>query len=146
MNIEIKIDENFENDKIIFQYKEMSEELLNIIEILKSINNKKLKVYLDEETYFISENDIEAIYCKDSKVYIKTEIQEFLSKNRLYEFESILSKKDFIKISNAEIVNINKVKSINTKIIGTIVITFYSGYKTYSSRRYIKKIKEVLDI
>ena len=65
---------------------------------------------------------------------------------RLYELENILNKKTFLRISKSEIINISKVKSINTNLIGTIIITFFNGNKTYSSRRYISKIKEFLGI
>lgn len=146
MKIEIRIDENYKENKIIVEANKLTDEMSEVIETLKTIEQKKLKVFLDEEIYFVDEKDIEAIYSNDKKIYVKTSDKEYLSKNRLYELESILSKNDFIRISNSEIINLNKVKSINTKIMGSIVITFYSGYKTYSSRRYINKIKEILKI
>ncbi len=146
MNIEIKIDNKYKENKIVIQVNEMTKEILNVIDILKTINQERLKVFLNEETYFISEDEIETIYSNNKKVYIKTESNQYISKQRLYELEKILPCKDFIRISNSEIINLNKVKSINTKFTGTIVITFYSEYKTYSSRRYIAKIKEALNI
>lgn len=146
MKIEIRIDENYKENKIIVEANKLTDEMSEVIETLKTIEQKKLKVFLDEEIYFVDEKDIEAIYSNDKKIYVKTSDKEYISKNRLYELESILSKNDFIRISNSEIINLNKVKSINTKIMGSIVITFYSGYKTYSSRRYINKIKEILKI
>ncbi len=146
MNIEIKIDNKYKENKIVIQVNEMTKEILNVIDILKTINQERLKVFLNEETCFISEDEIETIYSNNKKVYIKTESNQYISKQRLYELEKILPCKDFIRISNSEIINLNKVKSINTKFTGTIVITFYSEYKTYSSRRYISKIKEALNI
>lgn len=146
MNIEIKIDEKIKENKIIVQVNEMTDEISNIIDLLKSTNKEKLKVYLDEELYFINESDIETVYSSDGKVFIKANDKDYQSKMRLYELESILNKKTFLRISKSEIININKVKSINTSLIGTIVITFFNGNKTYSSRRYISKIKEFLGI
>ena len=49
-------------------------------------------------------------------------------------------------ISNSEIVNFNKVENIDFKILGTLIINFKSGNKSYASRRYIPKIKEFLEI
>ena len=146
MNIEIKIDEKINENKIIVQVNEMTDEISNIIDLLKSTNNEKLKVYLDEELYFIDENDIETVYSSDGKVFVKANDKDYQSKMRLYELENILNKKTFLRISKSEIININKVKSINTNLIGTIIITFFNGNKTYSSRRYISKIKEFLGI
>ena len=146
MNIEIKIDEKIKENKIIVQVNEMTDEISNIIDLLKSTNNEKLKVYLDEELYFIDENDIETVYSSDGKVFVKANDKDYQSKMRLYELENILNKKIFLRISKSEIINISKVKSINTNLIGTIIITFFNGNKTYSSRRYISKIKEFLGI
>ena len=53
MNIEIKIDEKIKENKIIVQVNEMTDEISNIIDLLKSTNNEKLKVYLDEELYLL---------------------------------------------------------------------------------------------
>ena len=125
MKVEIQIDDKLEENKVIIQAKEMTEE---ISELMKKLSNQKekLTVYLDEETYFIKEDDIESVFASDGKVFIKTENQEFQSKSRLYEFEEILSDSKFIRISNSEIVNFEKVESINTRLTGTIVINFFS--------------------
>lgn len=39
-----------------------------------------------------------------------------------------------------------KVKKINLKFSGTIVLHFKNDNKTYVSRRYLKKIKEYLGV
>lgn len=125
MKVEIQIDNNLKENKVIIQAKEMNEE---ISELMKKLSNQKEKitVYLGEETYFLKEDEIESVFASDGKVIVKTETQEFQSKSRLYEIEELLSQKNFIRISNSEIVNFDKVKNINTKITGTIVINFFS--------------------
>ena len=80
------------------------------------------------------------------EVFIKTSDNEYTSKQRLYELESILPNKDFVRISNSEIVNFDEVKNFNTKFFNTICINFYSGHQTFVSKRYVKKIKEFLDL
>lgn len=125
MKVEIQIDSKYEENKIIVQAKEMSEEISELVKKLSN-QNEKFTVYLNEDTYFIKEDDIESVYSSDGKVIIKTKTQEYQSKNRLYEIEELLTKSKFIRISNSEIVNFEKVKNINTKITGTIVINFFS--------------------
>ena len=56
----------------------------------------------------------------------------------------MLNKKSFIRISNSEIINFDKVENIDFKILGTLIINFKSGNKAYASRRYIPKLKEFL--
>ena len=125
MKVEVQIDNSLEENKVIIQAKEMSEEISSLINKLSN-QKEKITVYLGEETYFLKEDDIESVYANDGKVIVRTKTQEFQSKSRLYEIEEILSKKNFIRISNSEIVNFDKVKNINTKITGTIVINFFS--------------------
>lgn len=145
MKVEVKFDNNLKENKIIIQAKEMNDEISMLVQELTNKNNNYI-VYLDEETYFLKENDIEAIFSEDGKVYVKTKDNKYLTKKRLYEYENILPKKTFIRISNSEIVNFTKVKNINTKFLGTICITFFSGYQTFVSRRFIKRIKEFLEL
>ena len=145
MKVELQIDEKYQEKKIIIQANEMDDE---IKEILDKFSQKKepVKVSLDDDTYILKEDEIESIYTENGKVCVRTKDKIYYSKKRLYEFEEILSKDKFLRISNSEIVNFDEVRNFNTKFINTICINFYSGYQTYVSRRYIKKIKEFLDI
>ena len=146
MNIELKVDEKIKENKIIIQVNEVTDEVTKVFELIKQLNENKIKVSLEDEDFFVTNKDIESVYSEDKKVFVKTEEKIYRAKQRLYEFEAILPKSSFIRISNSEIINLDKVESINTKILGTIKITFYSGYVTYSSRRYIPQIKEALNI
>ena len=65
---------------------------------------------------------------------------------RLYEAEERLKPFRFVRISNSEIINLKKVGSFDLSFAGTICVTLTDGSKTYVSRRYVTKIKEVLGI
>lgn len=143
MKVEVQIDENIKETKLIIYTDKITSEISDIIEKLS--NKTNVIGFIDEQTYIIKENDIEAVYSENGKVYIKTVENIYQSKKRLYEMEEILSKNKFIRISNSEIINFDKVKNLNSKFIGTIAINFISGYSTYVSRRYIPKIKDFLN-
>ena len=64
----------------------------------------------------------------------------------MFELEELLSDTSFVRISNSEIVNFNKVDCLDVQGRITIVLKFKSGEITYVSRRYIRKIKEYLNI
>ena len=146
MNIEVKIDENYAETKILIYTNKMDEKLSNIIDNISNISKEKLKAYKDEKMYILNQNEIEAIYAEKGKVYLRCNSEVYIVKNRLYELENILNQKIFVRISNSEIVNFDKVRNIDFKIIGTIVLNFKSGNKAYVSRRYITKIKNFLEI
>lgn len=146
MDIEVKIDESFTSPKIIVYTNELNKEISNILDNILNINDKKLKVFKDNKIYILNQNEIETIYSENGKIYIRCNQELYTSKNRLYELESFLEKKIFVRISNSEIVNFNEVKNIDFKIIGTMILNFKSGNKAYASRRYIPKIKEFLEI
>ena len=65
---------------------------------------------------------------------------------RLYELEERLPRREFIRVSYSEIVNWKKVTALDLSLSGTIRVTLEGGVTTYVSRRYVKKIKEVLGI
>ena len=49
-------------------------------------------------------------------------------------------------MSHSEIVNWKRVTALDLSLSGTIRVTLTGGVTTYVSRRYVKKIKEVLGI
>lgn len=65
---------------------------------------------------------------------------------RLYELEERLDQKAFVRVSHSEIVNWKRVTALDLSLSGTIRVTLEGGVVTYVSRRYVKKIKEVLGI
>ena len=64
---------------------------------------------------------------------------------RLYELEERLEPSRFVRISNSEIINLDRVTSVDLSLSGSICMTLDGAVKAYVSRRYMKKIKEVLN-
>ncbi len=144
MDIEIKIDEQISEPKIVIYAKQIDKDLSEIIDNISIIDKKTLKAFKDEKMYILNQKDIETIYSENSKIYVRCNNELYTIKNRLYELENMLNKKSFIRISNSEIINFDKVENIDFKILGTLIINFKSGNKAYASRRYIPKLKEFL--
>lgn len=146
VKIEFDINEKYKENKIIICSDKITEEIQNIINKINDENMDKIYGYKDNKIYIIETKKIETIYSENKKVFFRCENGEiFEIKKRMYELEEKLSK-NFVRISNSEIVNINKVENLDFKILGTIILNFYTKRKTYVSRRYIKKIKEYLNI
>lgn len=146
MKVEVKLDPNYTETKIEIHTNQINEEISNLIKILESKTENRILVFKEGKLYIIEEKDIETIYSNQGKVYVRANEIEYISKNKLYELEENLIKPYFIRISNSEIINFNKVENLDLNITGTIKITFKDKYVTYASRRNIKKIKEYLKI
>ena len=147
MKVEVIVDKKYENTNIIIYTNKMTDEINNIVEKFSDDDNQNIIVgYKDNKLFLLDENNIETVYAELGKVIIRCNDEEYISKKRLYELEEILNKKNFIRVSKSEIVNFKKVKNIDYKVIGTLILNFKSGNKSYVSRRYISSIKDFLKI
>lgn len=146
MKIEVKIDENCTEPKIIVEAKTLEDEVVKLIENLQNKKTQTINGFKNEEMYILNQSQIETIYTEEGKVYARENNNKYLVKKKLYELEEILNPKEFVRISNSEIVNIKKVSKVSFKLSGTIILYFTNGNKTFVSRRCIKKIKEFLDV
>lgn len=146
MNIEVKIDKNYSTPQVIILSNKMTNEVSALVNKISNITQKTLQTYKDHKLYILNQDEIESIYSENGKVYVRCSNEVYSTQNRLYEIENLLDCNSFIRISNSEIINFDKVKNIDFKIIGTLIFNFKSGNKAYSSRRYIPKIKKFLEI
>ena len=51
-----------------------------------------------------------------------------------------------MRISNGEIINLDKVTAVDLSLTGTIKLTLEGAAAVYVSRRYVRKIKQVLGL
>ena len=91
--------------------------------------------------------EILRFYGEDKEVRAQTLNGEIYTvRQRLYELEERLDRRTFLRVSHSEIVNWKRVTALDLSLTGTIRVTLEGGAVTYVSRRYVKKIKEVLGI
>ena len=79
-------------------------------------------------------------------MFAATDKGEYTLRLRLYEMEERLNPKQFVRISNSEIINLKKVKNFDLNFAGTICVELVNGTKTYVSRRFVSRIKTILGI
>lgn len=146
MKVEVNIDKNCKETKIVIYTQDINDKIIKLIENLQNKEMEQLNGFKNGEMYLLNQNNIETIYTEDGKVFARENGNIYLIKKRLYELEEILNPDKFVRISNSEIVNMKKVQKMNFKLSGTIILYFTNEEKTYVSRRYLKKIKEYLGI
>lgn len=146
IDIEIKIDEDCKTPKIVIYTEQVNDELMKLVNKLKSADEEKLIGFKDEEAFLIDLSKIELIYTENKKIFARIDGEAYQIKKRIFELEECLEDIDFVRISNSEIVNFKKVLSIDFKLTGTMMLKLKSGNNTFVSRRYVKKIKEYLGL
>lgn len=149
MKVGINIDRSVEEVEVLITAQEQSRTVNALYEHIVEFDKKSLETltaYRDDIAKIVNVTDVFRIYMGNQKVYIQTHQGEYAIRYRLYELEAALDKKQFLRISNSEIVNIKKIRDIDLSIIGRICIRFEDNTQTYVSRRYIPKIKKSLGI
>ncbi len=149
MKVGINIDRSVEEVEVLITAKGQSRMVDALYEHIVEFDKKSLETltaYRDDIAKIVNVNDVFRIYTGNQKVYIQTHQGEYAIRYRLYELEAALDKKQFLRISNSEIVNVKKIRDIDLSIIGRICIRFVDNSQTYVSRRYIPKIKKSLGI
>lgn len=146
MQVEIKIDAACKEPKIIIVTDKMTDELNALLERISEKSPQILSGFKGDTLEILDQSDIFRLYAAAGKVYARTADGEYTLRLRLYELEERLDKNMFVRISNSEIINLKKVKNFDLSFTGTICVTLLDGTTTYVSRRYVKKIKQVLGI
>lgn len=146
VEVEVKIDKNSIVPRIVIFAKEMTIEIAELVKKLTDNNSQTLVGYKEDEIVIIRLEDIYRIYAQGQKVFVQFGKETAQLKLRLYELEEKLSGTQMVRISNSEIVNFNKVKSLDMSISGTITLKLSTGEKSFVARRYVEKIKKHIGI
>lgn len=146
MQIEIKIDPACGETRVLVTADSMSEEVSSILQRLSEDVPQILAGFREERLEVLEPSEILRIYAEDGKVFAVTASGIYTMRQRLYELEERLDKKQFVRISNSEIINLKKVRGFDLSISGTICVSLTNGSVTYVSRRYVSRIKQVLGV
>ncbi|ERK29348.1 LytTR family DNA-binding domain-containing protein [Clostridium intestinale] len=146
LKLEIKIEPDLKESKIVIFTSEVTEEIKEIINKINKTQGKVFKGIKDEKIYLVNPNEVYYFYAENQKVLAKIDKHSLQIKSKLYELEEQLEGTNFIRISNSVIANIDKIKNLEMSFNGTLCIRFMNGDVEYSSRRYVKKIKEYLGL
>ncbi|WP_455716114.1 LytTR family DNA-binding domain-containing protein [Anaerosporobacter sp.] len=146
MKIKLILDPKYEDTQIHICSKENTPEIRKLYQTIESTVNDSITAYEGDEICLLSSADIIHIYTQDLKVYVATIHGVYRLHQRLYELEQELDENRFIRVSNSEIVNIKKIKRMDTSLTGTIRMSLDGDREAYVSRRYVTKIKKALGI
>ena len=129
MKIKVQIDSVFQEEMLQIQAPSRTPKIQQVVEFVESLDdNQRLKGKKDGETRQVLAETIQGEYHLGLRLY------QVLEKLPSY----------FIKISQSEIVNLKEIERFNITPNGLVEIHLKNKETTYSSRRYLKAIKEKL--
>lgn len=144
MKINIDIDDNHEETSITIQAKEWSEELEEIISVIKKRKPQRLFGIDEDQTVLLQPADIDFIYAENRKIYAVLGNRHLEIKLKLYEVEKMLAPHNFMRFSKSVIGNLNHIQRFEVSFNGNLCVYFHSGNKEYITRKYVSAIKDKL--
>ena len=146
MKVRLDIDQQYAEEQIIIEAPTLSPRVQKVQNFVQSLDQKEtLKGKFQDQVFLIEIQKIQRIYIENRKVIAETGNRTYALDIRLYQAVEILPA-SFIQISQSEIVNIDAISHLKLTSNGLIEIYLKNDSFTYSSRRYLKAIKEKLEL
>lgn len=148
MNIKIKtnLSSEFKETSITINAPELSSEIQNLIDYISCINITPTQIVAnkDNQIYFIDLEKVLCFFSKDKYNYVRTCDGTYKIKYKLYELEETFKQRDFVRISNSCIINIQQVVCFDTSILGTILVKLKDGTQEAVSKRNVSHMMKLL--
>lgn len=144
MEVEIKIAPDCPEPKLVIYAAQDTPELRQLACQLKGLSLGPVQVWEGERAVLLQQREFLRFYTEGKGVCAQTASKTYAVRLRLYELEERLDPLRFVRISNSEIINLDRITAIDLSLTGTICMTLDRSQSCYVSRRYVKKIKDVL--
>lgn len=147
MKVSVNISDDFIEDRVLVEARKMTDKVQEIVDFVEKMDQRQtsLTVKKDQDIYVVPFVDIYQLVIMDKVLYVRTKNQEFISNLRLYQVKEILPD-SFLQISQSEIINAHYLDHLQLTKNGLVKIVLKNGEHTYSSRRYLKHIKEAIGL
>ncbi len=145
MQVELKISADCREPKAVIYAPRMTAEIAALMKRLSEDQPRMIAAFEEDTVTMLAFEEIYHVYASEGKVYAETKDKTYVLRLRLYELEERLGS-PFVRISNSEIINLNRVRNFDLSFAGTICVSLTNGTVTYVSRRYVKKIRQQLGL
>lgn len=147
INVRTNISNEYKDVEVCINAPERNELVEKLEKELSYVNNETLSQVVgiqNNDLYIIKTSNIIEFFSEEKNNYCRTKDGTFRIKEKMYYLEESLPSKEFIRISNSAIININHVKCFNTSIIGRIQVKFKDGTTEDVSKRRTPEIMSFL--
>ncbi len=131
--------------EVIIRCRQIDENILRLKEHI-GVFDRKLRVKKEEEYCFVDCLEVLYFEAVSNRTFLYTTQEIYEIQYRLYELETILPERDFMRISKSLIVNMNKIRSLKPELNRTILATMENEEQIYVSRKYVPDLKKRLGV
>lgn len=132
-----------ERERVEICCHEVNDTVREIAAFVKS-RQGQLSGLMEGRQYEIPITDVLFIESVDNRTFFYTAKQAFETKRRLYELETDLREKSFLRISKSSVVNLMKINSIKPALNGRLRAVLSNGEEIIISRKYVPDLKNTL--
>ncbi len=130
-----------QEEEILVQCHEINEEVLSVVEKLKS-DEAMILASRDGEVFPVPAKEIYYIESVDNKTFIYLKKSVFDTKLKLYEIEEQTRGTKLFRCSKSMIVNIAKIRSVSSSVNGRLEAKLQNGEVVVISRQYVAAFKK----
>ena len=134
-----------EEDEIIVKCRAIDEDLMDLLNLLRQ-GGRKINGYRDGNIYPIDLSEIYYFEAVDQKVFAYCRKDVFEIKSRLYELETSLPPKKFLRAAKSLIINFSQVQHLSPAFSGRFEAELKNGEKVIISRQYVPELKRKLGL
>ncbi|MCM1258766.1 MAG: LytTR family transcriptional regulator DNA-binding domain-containing protein [Roseburia sp.] len=134
-----------EEEEIIVKCRDIDDDFMQVLNLLRQ-GGKKINGYKDGNIYPIDLAEVYYFEAVDQKVFAYCKREVFEIKSRLYELETTLPPKKFLRASKSMILNLGRVKHLSPAFSGRFEAELKNGEKVIISRQYVPELKRKLDL
>lgn len=131
MKVNIDIDDRHTEPSITIQTNEWTDELEEIVAMIKRQNQKRLFAVESDQTILLDPKTIDFVYAEKRKIFACLRDRNVELKMKLYEIEEILAPYNFMRFSKSVIGNLNLIERFELSFNGNLCVYFHSGNKEF---------------
>ncbi|HEL2027752.1 TPA: LytTR family transcriptional regulator [Streptococcus suis] len=145
--MKLAISPDIVEDLVTIEAQVMSEQVTHLVSYIQNLDKQRssLTVKKGEQVYLVEHDEIVRLYLEDKVLQVETVETIYTSNLRLYQVKEDLPA-NFLQISQSEIIHIKQLDHLKLTANGLVKLVMKNGSVTYSSRRYLKIIKERLGL
>lgn len=147
MKVQLSISPDILEELVTIEAREVSpciSQLVTYIQNLEQLSTT-LTVKRGDEVHLLEYDDIVRAYLEGKLLQVETVTSTYQSTLRLYQVKEMLPV-NFLQISQSELINLHQLSHLKLTANGLVQLFLKNGSVTYSSRRYLKTIKERLGL